>query len=74
MEVYHEGQWGTVCDDYWSIINSNVVCNQLGFHGAQRFTTTETFGEGAGPVWLDDVKCTGHEATLFECNGDRETV
>ena len=31
LEMCRDGQWGTICDDDWDNINSNVACRQLGF-------------------------------------------
>ena len=67
VEVSVNGVWGTVCDDYWSIENANVVCNMLGLPQATAAPKGESFGSGLGPIWLDDVKCVGNESSLFLC-------
>ncbi|XP_071476518.1 neurotrypsin-like [Diadema antillarum] len=57
VEVYYEGQWGTVCDDSWDIDDSNVVCRMLGFEGALGYSCCAEYGEGSDPILLDDVRC-----------------
>ena len=65
MEICHNGEWGTVCDDYFDIADANVVCRQLGYSGAIRYHSY--FGRGSGHIWLDNVECLGNETTLDAC-------
>uniref|UniRef100_A0A673M6I8 SRCR domain-containing protein n=1 Tax=Sinocyclocheilus rhinocerous TaxID=307959 RepID=A0A673M6I8_9TELE len=68
VEVYHDGQWGTVCDDGWELAEAQVVCRQLGFPGAISVKPGGQYGEGSGPIWLDDTNCKGSESSLSECS------
>ncbi|XP_016113110.1 galectin-3-binding protein A-like [Sinocyclocheilus grahami] len=68
VEVYHDGQWGTVCDDGWELAEAQVVCRQLGFPGAISVMAGGQYGEGSGPIWLDDMNCKGSESSLSECS------
>ncbi|NXT76332.1 HIPL1 protein, partial [Zapornia atra] len=69
VEVYIDGEWGTVCDDGWSSLAAAVVCRQLGFPYVVRASKKAEFGEGTSlRILLDDVQCSGQEKTLLECS------
>jgi len=66
LEVFYDGQWGTVCDDEFDNVDATVVCRMLGYttgtaHGSA------AFGRGSGRIWLDDVNCRGDEPSIFDC-------
>ncbi|CAL8258546.1 unnamed protein product [Lota lota] len=67
LEVYHQGEWGTVCDDNWTETNAQVVCRQLGFRGRAAVARDRQYGEGAGLILLDEVQCRGPEDSLLAC-------
>ena len=69
MEVYYNGEWGTVCDDGWDLNDAQVVCRQLGF-GAVTAIVDDTYivyGQGSGQIWLNELNCTGNELTIENC-------
>ena len=68
VEVLYSGTWGTICGDYWDLQDANVVCHQLGYDGALRAVRNAAYGQGTGPIWLDDVQCVGNETSISHCS------
>ena len=72
LEIYYDGAWGTICDDYWTQSNANVACRALGFTASveddYRFRKAY-FGPGSRDqgIVLDDLLCTGNERNLLDC-------
>ena len=65
IEIFKDGEWGTVCDDIFGRSDALVACRQLGYE------TTDinygTVGGGSGPILADELDCVGSEATLQAC-------
>lgn len=64
VEVSVNGEWGTVCSDFWDRSDAAVVCRQLGYPG---YDSYEFAGEGVGQIWLDNVDCDGTEESIQDC-------
>ena len=68
MEVYHNGEWGTVCDNGWDLNDAQVVCNELGVGRAIDAKHDSFYGKGNGKIWLNNVDCIGTELTIKRCS------
>lgn len=69
VEICFNNTWGTVCDDSWGSNEATVVCRQLGFSPTGSLATVLAFfGQGTGPILLDDVGCAGTEPRLLACS------
>uniref|UniRef100_A0A670Z804 Lysyl oxidase homolog n=1 Tax=Pseudonaja textilis TaxID=8673 RepID=A0A670Z804_PSETE len=69
-EVYYNSQWGTICDDDFSIHSANVFCRQLGYVEAVSWYPGSKYGKGEGPIWLDNLYCTGRESSIAQCTSN----
>lgn len=44
LEIYLQGQWGTVCDDNFDFTAATVACRQLGYSAALREGSVGSLG------------------------------
>ena len=49
VEVKHDGEWGTVCNDDFSPTDAEVVCRSLGY----RFVSYNILFEPGHSIWCD---------------------
>jgi hypothetical protein len=72
LEVFHYGQWGTVCNNGFDKADAQVACRQLG--NELGYTLTDSVVSinyllgGFDPIWLDDLGCSGSETNLGDCS------
>ncbi|KAL7882624.1 hypothetical protein SRHO_G00002820, partial [Serrasalmus rhombeus] len=64
VEVFHRGQWGTVCIYGANVKAATVVCRELGC-GDQ--LSGQNSLPGSGQIWISHVNCNGSERTLKNC-------
>ncbi|MGH0191803.1 UNVERIFIED_CONTAM: hypothetical protein FKN15_076371 [Acipenser sinensis] len=71
VEVFKNGQWGTVCADNWYTAEGNVVCKQL---SCGLYDSASYFAASSGPILLGEVRCKGTETNLLDCESDPEAL
>ena len=69
IEVFRDGEWGTICDDGWDHVSADVVCKTLGFVGYELYykPVRDVPLNGVSQIWFTHVDCTGEEDHLFNC-------
>ncbi|XP_078659038.1 scavenger receptor cysteine-rich domain superfamily protein-like [Branchiostoma floridae x Branchiostoma belcheri] len=60
--------WGTVCHNRFNMDDADVVCRMLGYPNATQVRNDAYFGQGTGPIYMDDLRCDGNETSLFNCS------
>uniref|UniRef100_A0A5F5PXX0 Lysyl oxidase homolog n=2 Tax=Equus TaxID=9789 RepID=A0A5F5PXX0_HORSE len=67
VEIERAGEWGTICDDDFTLQAAHVLCRELGFTEATGWTHSAKYGPGTGRIWLDNLSCSGTEKSVTEC-------
>ena len=68
LQIYYNGEWGLVCDDFFSYPAGDVACRQLGHQRA--YNITSSVDDSGYQYLLDNVRCNGDETNLFQCLHD----
>ncbi|XP_076088214.1 scavenger receptor cysteine-rich domain-containing protein DMBT1-like [Mytilus galloprovincialis] len=72
LEIYYEGEWGTVCDNQFENVDAEVACRQLGYCSGIMIPSKLVY-DGQGTIWLNDIDCLGSESKLLNCTHSVET-
>ncbi|XP_041072384.1 deleted in malignant brain tumors 1 protein-like [Carcharodon carcharias] len=71
VEVFYNGTWGTVCSEALDRHDAEVICKQFQCGPLVSIDyTTQSFGEGSGTIWLDEMECNFHESAIWQCRTD----
>ena len=71
VELCLNSAWGTICNNSFSSPDANVACRQL---FGRRYNGTDVlpisdFTQGSGPIFLDELTCSGTEERVTDCDG-----
>ena len=55
LEIFVNGEWGTICNDYFDLTDASVACKQLGYSGAIRFGSSGN--EGYATIYIMQCAC-----------------
>ncbi|XP_071947874.1 carboxypeptidase D-like [Antedon mediterranea] len=76
LEVYHDGQWGTVCKKQFSTVTAASICRQLGYPGVYQMLSKQKQARRGmrtnvpEKVWLGELSCDLTDETIDDCSHD----
>ncbi|VDI75538.1 deleted in malignant brain tumors 1 protein, partial [Mytilus galloprovincialis] len=69
VELLHNGEWGTLCDDGFDIPDAAVICTMLGYNNTNPHVIyAPHFAYGSGSIFLKNIECAGNESDIEECS------
>lgn len=67
VEIYHDGEWGVVCNDGWDKRHGNKVCKMLGYSRASSVYSVGRRWGRRGRIWTVDERCDERELSFEKC-------
>ncbi|KAJ8030419.1 Lysyl oxidase-like 4 [Holothuria leucospilota] len=68
VEVLHNSEWGSVCDDHFTGKEGTVVCRQLGFTFEAVVDASDEYGwTNDLPIHVVSIDCVGDEDSWLDC-------
>jgi hypothetical protein len=68
IQIMHQGIWGHVAGEKWTMENAQVICRELNKPGVKSFQLLKTDISSEDRImWLKDVRCKGDEKRLLDC-------
>ena len=70
MEILHNGEWGTICNDKFEDNNNgaDILCRMMGYVSEKYSKSYRQGVPKSQKIWLDDVRCTGSESHIKDCD------
>ena len=58
LEIYHDGEWGSICDDSFDITDADVACRQIGYAESLRIlSTSDDYTRGTCKCYDNELEC-----------------
>lgn len=66
LEVFHNGQWGKICNSNWDLPQAKMVCKELECGAPQQIHSPLNFGNSGGQTGLTS-RCAGNVESITQC-------
>ncbi|XP_063448443.1 neurotrypsin-like [Mytilus trossulus] len=68
IEIFHNGEWGTVCDTSFNAAHATVICRMLGYNNSDAsILKTPVISQGKGKIFFENINCLGQEMDIEDC-------
>ncbi|XP_053386930.1 uncharacterized protein LOC123542087 [Mercenaria mercenaria] len=67
VEILSMDTWGTICDHSFGMNEADVICSMVGFPPAVMYYTSAYYGEGTGPIFVDELNCGENTSHINNC-------